>query len=103
MQKLVAGADDREAVREGGRVPSSPVKFSDSVLGSRAGKEFQTAVARKVFFWTEHQLEKCCKLNLTLKQMSAIVFSELKTRRNWLCSITELGKRSLWPSQSFLL
>lgn len=59
MQKLVAGADGREGVREEERVPSSPVKFPDSVLRSRAGIEFQTAVARKVFFWTEHELEKC--------------------------------------------
>lgn len=86
--------------RESSFISSKILWFS---LRSRAGIEFQTAVARKVFFWTEHQLEKCYKLNSTLKQMSAIVFSELETRRNWLCSITELGKRSLWPSQSFLL
>lgn len=59
---------------------------------------------QKGLSWTEHQLEKCYKLNTTLKQMSAIVF-ELETRRNGLCSMTELAKVIFffYSSQSFLL
>lgn len=88
MQKLMAVADGliSKERRESCCISSKPLQVKVKDWNRISNYNCQDGLS-----WTADQLEKSYKLNLTLKQRTAIVFTELETRRNWLCSMTELG------------